>query len=70
MNLHGISHWLFVAALTQDGQAAGKRPASARADGARGTVRLRVNQPTQPLGALAARRLPEWTWSGWQHTMI
>ncbi len=70
MNPNGISHRLFVAALAQDGQTAGKRPAPVRADGARGAVKLRMNQPAQPVGALAARRLPDWSWSGWQHTMI
>lgn len=70
MNLHGISHRLFVAALAQDGQTVGKRSAAARAESARSVVRIRVNQPGQAVGALAARRLPEWSWSGWQHPVI
>ncbi len=70
MNPHGISHRLFVAALAQDGQTTGKRPSPARADGARSTVRIRGHQPVQAVGALAARQLPDWSWSGWHHTMI
>ena len=69
MNPHGISHRLFVAALATAGQNDGKRAAAARAEGGRTSVRLRMNQPAQPIGALAARRLPEWSWSGWQHTI-
>jgi hypothetical protein len=70
MNPHGISHRLFVAALAQDGQSSGKRPSARVADGSRGTVKIRMSQPAQPLGALAARRSLDWSWSGWQHTMI
>jgi hypothetical protein len=69
MNPNGISHRLFVAALAQDGQTPGKR-ATARADGARGAVKLRSHQSGQALGALPARQLPDWSWSGWHHTMI
>jgi hypothetical protein len=70
MNPNGISHRLFVAALAQDGQTAGKRPSPARMGGARGAVKNRQNAPSQPMGALTARRVPDWSWSGWQHTMI
>lgn len=70
MNPHGISHRLFVAALAQDGQTSGKRPSVARADSPRSAVKMRMIQHTQPLGATAARRALDWSWSGWQSTMI
>jgi len=69
MNPNGISHRLFVAALAQDVPTSGKRPAPVRADGSRGAVKIRMNQSAQAVGALAARSLPDWSWSGWQHTM-
>jgi len=70
MNPNGISHRLFVEALAQDGQTPSKRPSPVRADGSRGAVKIRMNQSAPPVGALAARQLPDWSWSGWQHTMI
>jgi hypothetical protein len=64
MNPHGISHHLFVAALAQESQAL-KRATSTRVE--RGAVKIRSNRSAQPANALAARRLSEWSWSGWHY---
>jgi hypothetical protein len=70
MNTNGISHRLFVAALTQDAPSDGKRPAAARVDVARDTFKARSTRATPSLSVVAARPLAAWSWSGWQHTTI
>lgn len=69
MNPNGISHRLFVAALAQGGPAPERRPAAARSAAARGPAKVNL-KPVAPFSALAARRLTEWSWSGWQHTTM
>ena len=70
MNPNGISHRLFVAALAQDVQTAGKRPAPVRADRSQSADKLQSGRSATPFSALAARPVAEWSWSGWQQTMI
>jgi hypothetical protein len=70
MNSHGISHRLFVAALTPEGKVAGKRPSAARSAAPHNPVKIRPTKLSQPFSVLAAQRLNEWSWSGWQHTTI
>jgi hypothetical protein len=69
MNPNGISHRLFVAALAQGGTAAKPRPATARGAAARGPAKMHTRD-SAPFSVLAARRLTEWSWSGWHHTTL
>ena len=70
MNSHGISHRLFVAALTPDGQVAGKRPAAARRAAPASPVKNRPGKIAPPFNVLATQQLSPWSWSGWQQTTI
>jgi len=70
MNTSGISHRLFVAALTPEGQAAGKRPAAARSAEPARPVRIRPGKISPPLNVLATQHLNHWSWSGWQQRTI
>jgi hypothetical protein len=64
MNPNSISHRLFVAALTAGGKTSAK-PAAARPGGKNSSKVIAAKTP-----ARAARKLNEWSWSGWQHTTI
>lgn len=64
MNPNSISHRLFVAALAAGGKAAVK-PAATRPGGKNSNKVIPAKAP-----ARAARKLNEWSWSGWQHTTI
>jgi len=70
MNPPGISHRLFVAALAHGGQSAPKHPSPARADRARANPKPRPAASLPSRELLAAARAADWTWSGWQHTML
>jgi hypothetical protein len=69
MNPNSISHRLFVAALTQSGVNASRRPAAARSAAGRGPVKVSAKAAV-PFSVLASRRLTEWSWSGWQHSTL
>jgi hypothetical protein len=64
MNPNSISHRLFVAALGAGGKASAKQPL-ARPGGKNPSKAIPAKAP-----ARAARKLSEWSWSGWQHTTI
>ena len=69
MNPNGISHRLFVAALTQGGPNVSRRPVAARSAAGRGPVKVSAKAAV-PFSVLASRRLTEWSWSGWQHITL
>jgi len=62
MNPNSISHRLFVAALGQSSAASAKR-SSVRASAKNLTKTIPAKS-----AARAARKLSDWSWSGWQHT--
>lgn len=66
MQPNSISHRLFAAALSQDGGAPLKRPARV----AEKTVIKTAAPKVSPALNAAARKISEWSWSGWQHTTI
>ena len=68
MNPNSISHRLFVSALSQSGQLTAKRPEQ-RIE-FRSVVKSNEAKQSQSASASAARKLSEWSWSGWQHTTI
>jgi hypothetical protein len=69
MNPNSISHRLFVAAVASGGATASRRPTAARSAAARGPVKVSAKAAV-PFSVLAARRLNEWSWSGWQQTTL
>jgi hypothetical protein len=66
MNPNSISHRLFAAALTHDGQPAAKRHETRVSF--RSTVKS--GEAKKTVGGAAARKLSEWSWSGWQNTTM
>jgi hypothetical protein len=66
MNPNSISHRLFAAALANGGQSAVKRSE------ARPVFRspVKFGEAKKSVGGAAARKLSEWSWSGWQNTTI
>jgi hypothetical protein len=68
MNPNSISHRLFVSALSSGGQPPAKRPETRIVF--RSGEKSNEAKQAQSATASAARKLSEWSWSGWQHTTI
>ncbi|MCU0783907.1 MAG: hypothetical protein MUF81_07625 [Verrucomicrobia bacterium] len=65
MNTTIISHRMFVAALTSDGQSPGKQPTAGRDFATNGAARNGVAEPSpETLAALAARSWVNWPFGG------
>ncbi|KAB2647704.1 MAG: hypothetical protein DVB33_08370 [Verrucomicrobia bacterium] len=68
MNPNSISHRLFVSALSQSSQPPAKRPEKRSVF--RAGQKSDEDRQAQTATASAARKLQEWSWSGWQSTTI
>jgi hypothetical protein len=65
MNTTIISHRMFVAALTNDGQSPGKQPSAGRGCETKGPARSGVAKPSpKTLAELATRRWVNWPFCG------